>query len=250
MHLAPQESQKKQLQKNIKGRIVRREEKGDSEETRKKERSGQSFTIMVDNNTVFEDFQRSGCTASPANFSCVQMGQVLDVDLSENGMGTMLAKRVEFEEDANKKAIKGTITSVDSTTQFHMVVYNEEPALGGVSEGSPVVVTIASNAMFQVGSEELGEDGGFSVSGLTFAGPSDLLVGQNVQIHPASVSTGGGATTITTDLVRLWPSQITGQVGTLSPTNGTFALTNLSPLFTGATPPVTTINVQALSDMN
>ena len=214
------------------------------------ERSGQTFTIMTDGNTVFEDFQRSGCSASPANISCVQMGQVLNVDLSESGMGTMLAKRVEFEEDANREAIKGTITSVDSTTQFHMVVYNEEPALGGVSEGSPVAVTIGSNAVFQVGSEEVGEDGGFSIAGLMFASGSDLLVGQNVQIRPGTASSSGGTTTLTTDLVRLWTSQITGQEGSLSPTNGTFSLTNLSPLFTGATPPITMISVVTLSDMN
>jgi Domain of unknown function (DUF5666) len=223
---------------------------GSNQFTLMNERSGQSFTIMVDTNTTFEDFQRSGCTASPANLSCVQMGQVLNVDLSESGMGTMLAKRVEFEEDANREAIKGTITSVDSTTQFHMVVYNEEPALGGVSEGSPVMVTIDSNAVFQVGSEEVGEDGGFSIAGLMFASGSDLLVGQNVQIRPGTASSSGGTTMLTTDLVRLWPSQITGQVGSLSPTNGTFSLTNLSPLFTGATPPITTINVVTLSNTN
>lgn len=214
------------------------------------ERSGQSFTIMTDSTTVFEDFGRSGCTTSPADISCVQVGQILNVDLSENGMGTMLAKRVEFEEAANKRAIKGTITSVDSMTQFEMVVYNEEPAVGGVSEGSPVTVTINPNATFRIGSEEIGEDGGFSISGLTFASSSDLLVGQNVQIRPGTPSTSGGVTTITTDLVSLWPSQITGTVGSPSPTNGTFSLTNLSALFTGATPSVTTINVVTLADMN
>ncbi len=223
---------------------------GGSSFTLMNERSGQSFVIMVDNNTTFEDFQRSGCSVSPATLMCVKTGQILNVDLSESGMGTMLAKRVEFEEDANKEAIKGTITSVDSTTQFHMVVYNEEPALGGVTEGSPVVVTINSNAMFEVGSEELGEDGGFSISGLMFASGSDLLVGQNVQIRPGTASTSGGMTTLTTDLVRLWPSQITGQVGSSSPTNGTFTLTNLSPLFTGASPSIMTIDVVTLSNMN
>ncbi len=217
---------------------------GSSQFTLLNERSGQTFTILVDGSTMFEDFQRSGCSTSPANISCVQVGQVLNVDLSESGAGTMLAKRVEFEEDANREVIKGTITSVDSTKQFHMVVFNEEPVVSGVSEGSPVVVTIGSNAIFQVGSGEVGEDGGFSIAGLTFASGSDLLVGQNVQIHT------GGTPTFTTDLVRLWPSQIAGQVGSLSPTNGTFSLTNLSPLFTGATPPVTTINVVTLSNMN
>ena len=217
------------------------------------ERSGQSFTVMVDSNTLFEDFAHSTtCSPTPANFNCLQ-GVIVSVDLSENGMGSMLAKRVEFEEDQKKEAIKGTITSVDSTTattaQFHMVVYNEEPALGGVTEGSLIAVT-ASNAMFQVGSEEMGEDGGFSISGLMFTSGSDLMVGQNVQIRPGTASTSGGVTTITTDLVRLWPSQITGQVGSMSPTNGTFSLTNLSPLFTGATPAVTTIDVVELSNMN
>jgi hypothetical protein len=180
----------------------------------------------------------------------VQAGQIVDLDLSENGMGTMLAKRVEFEEEAREVAIKGTITSVDGTTQFQMVVFNEEPAMSGVTEGSSVVVTIQPNAMFQVGREEMGEDGGFSISSLSFASGADLLVGQDVQIRPGTVSSSGGSTTVTTDLVRLWPSQITGQVGNVNTDNGTFTLTGLSPLFTGATPPITTINVVTLPGMD
>jgi hypothetical protein len=213
-------------------------------------RSGQSFTINVDSNTVFEDFARAGCTASPQDFTCVKMDQILEVKLSENGTGTMLAKRVEFEEDASKQAIKGTITSVDSSTQFHMVVFREEPSVNGITEGSPVIVTIAPNATFQVGMAELGEDGGFSFLGFSFASSADLMVGQDVQIRPGTVTTSGGVTTVTTDLVRLWPSQISGQVGSVNSSTGTFTLTNLSPLFTGATPPVTTINVLMLSGMD
>lgn len=224
---------------------------GSNQFTLMSEKNGQSFTITVDSNTAFEDFDRAGCTAIPADFSCVKMGQILDVDLSENGMGKMLAKRVEFEEDANHEVLKGTITSVDSSTQFHMVVFNEEPAVGGVSEGSQVVVTFQPTAMFQIGGEEMGESGGFSsIAGFSFASGADLLVGQDVQIRPGTVSSSGGVTTITTDLVRLWPSQITGQVGNVNMSNGTFTLIGLSPLFTGATPPITTINVVMLSGMN
>jgi hypothetical protein len=76
------------------------------------------------------------------------------------------------------------------------------------------------------------------------------MVGQDVQIRPASVASSGGTTTITTDLVRLWPSQITGQVGSIDMSSGTFTLTGLSPLFMGATPAVTTIKVVTLSEMN
>jgi Domain of unknown function (DUF5666) len=216
-------------------------------------RSGQSFTINVDSNTMFEDFGRAGCTANPQDFSCVKMDQILEVRLSENGTGTMLAKRVEFVEDASKEAIKGTITSVDSGTQFHMVVFREEPSVNGISEGSPVAVTIAPNATFQVGMAEIGENGGlsgFSFLGFSFASSADLMVGQDVQIRPGTVTSTGGVTTVTTDLVRLWPSQVSGKVGSIDSSNGTFTLTNLSPLFTGATSPVTTIKVQMLSFMN
>jgi hypothetical protein len=223
---------------------------GSNQFTLMNERSGQSFTISVDNTSVFEDFDRAGCTAGPEDLSCVLAGQIVDVDLSESGMGTMLAKRVEFEEKAQQVAIKGTITSVDSTTQFHMVVFNEEPAMSGISDGSSVVVTIQPNAMFQVGREEMGEDGGFSISGLSFASGADLLVGQDVQIRPGTVSSSGGTNTVSTDLVRLWPSQVTGQVGDVNTDNGTFTLTGLSPLFTGATPPITTISVVTLSGMD
>src|SRR5260370_41155030 len=98
-------------------------------------RSGLSFIINLDSNTTFEDFDSAGCTVSPADFICVQTGQILDVDLSENGTGTILAKRVEFEENASQQAIKGTITSVDSTTQFKVEGFREEPDVDGSPDG-------------------------------------------------------------------------------------------------------------------
>lgn len=213
-------------------------------------RNGQSFTVNVDSNTVFEDFDRAGCMASPQNFTCLTMNQIVEVKLSENGMGTMLATRVEFIENASQEAIKGTITSVDNPTQFHMVVFREEPSVNGISEGTPVAVTIAPNAVFQIGGEEMGEDGGFSMFGFSFASSADLMVGQDVQVRPGMVSSSNGAVTLTTDLVRLWPSQITGQVASINGNNGTFSLAGLSPLFTGATPAVDTITVITLSNMD
>jgi len=212
-------------------------------------RTGQTFMVNVDSNTVFEDFDRAGCTANPEDFTCVKKDQIVNVRLSENGMGTMLAKRVEFVTNASQQALKGTITSVDSSTQFHMVVFNEEIDVNGITEGAPVAVTIAPNASFQVGMEETGEDGGFSFLGLSFASSADLMVGQDVQIRPTMEASSGGTVTVTTDLVRLWPSQISGQVGTIDSGMGTFMLMNLSPLFTGATPAVNTIKVQMLPFM-
>jgi hypothetical protein len=223
---------------------------GTNQFTLKNERSGQSLDISVDPQTVFQDFDRAGCTASPADLTCVKVGQILEVNLSASGAGAMLAKRVEFEEDANKQALRGTITSVDSATQFHMVVFNEQPAIAGLAEGSSIIVSIQTGAVFQVGHEELDEHGGMNIPGLSFASGADLLVGQDVQIRPGTITTSGTDTTIATALVRLWPSQISGTVGPIDLPNGIFTLTGLSPLFTGATPPITSIKVVTLSQMH
>jgi len=65
---------------------------GTNQFTLVKRRSGQSFTVDVDGNTVFQDFDRAGCTASPQDFGCLKMDQIVEVNLSENGMGTMLGE--------------------------------------------------------------------------------------------------------------------------------------------------------------
>jgi hypothetical protein len=96
----------------------------------------------------------------------------------------------------------------------------------------------------------MGENGGFSNLGFSFSTSAALLVGQDVQIRPGTVTSTGSVITVATDLVRLWPSQITGQVGSINSGTGTFTLTNLSPLFTGAAPPITTITVQMLTGMD
>jgi hypothetical protein len=112
------------------------------------------------------------------------------------------------------------------------------------------VVTIAPNATFQIGMEEMSEDGGFSMLDVGLASSADLMVGQNVQIRPGTVTSANGVVTVMTDLLRVWPSQITGQVASINSSNGTLTLTGLSPLFTGATPPVNTITVLMLSNMD
>jgi len=102
--------------------------------------------------------------------------------------------------------------------------------------------------VFEVGREEMGEDDGFDFSGLSFASGADLLIGQDVQIRPGTISSSGGQTTVTTNLVRLWPSQITGTVGNIDQSTGNFTLTPTSSLFTGTTPPITSISVVTLSN--
>jgi hypothetical protein len=57
-----------------------------------------------------------------------------------------------------------------------MLVFNEAPAMNAITEGSLVTAMIQPNTMFQVGTEEMGEDGGFSMSSFSFSSSADLLV--------------------------------------------------------------------------
>ena len=121
---------------------------------------------------------------------------------------------------------------------------NEEPAMNGITEGSLVTIMIQPNAMPQVGTEEMGEDSGFSMSSFSFCSSADLLVGPDVQIRPGTVTSNCSQTTVTSDLVRLWPSQVTVTVGNIDHSIGNLT----SPLFKGATPPIASINVVTLSN--
>ncbi len=185
--------------------------------------TGQSLTINVDSNTEFSDFQEAGLTDA---FSSLAAGQTVQVELSLMTGGSMLAKKVELLQAQNQAEgeIDGTIVTVDSATQFEMVVMQESEEDGEMSVGMPVTVMIASGAQFSVDT-----DGVILNSGLSFASASDLMVGQNVEVRRTSASSG---TTIVSDQVRLRRSTLTA---TVNATNGTsFTVNSLSALFTGA----------------
>jgi len=98
----------------------------------------------------------------------------------------------------------------------------------------------------------MGENGGFSSLGLgfSFASSADLLVGQDVQIRPGTVTSAGGVITVTTDLVRLWPSQVTGQVGSINSGSGTFYADEPLAFVHRCDAAITTITVQMLPGMD
>jgi hypothetical protein len=199
--------------------------------------SGLTLTVNVDGNTQFEDF--GGCQAG--NISCLAMNQIVEVELGLMSGGTLLAKEVELEANAQDQEIEGVITSLaNPPTQFNMVVLDEEPGVNQVPMGSLVTVTLSPTASFSIAKKDL------DTSGFSFASSTDLLVGQEVQVRPLTVVTGAGAITITTDRVRLRFSQFTATVASVS--GGNFTVNNLPPLFAAATPtPINQIQVNTSS---
>ncbi len=190
--------------------------------------SGQTFTVNVDSNTQFQDFNQIGCPAN--NFSCVQVGQIVEVEhLLVMDNGTLLASEVQLDDAVNEEQLEGTIVAVNAATnQFQMVIEDEEPAVAGVSIGNSVTISINAGAQFAIDSDDLS---GAIPSGVSFASVNDLLVGQEVKVRALVVSSPATGTTVTTDRVKLHTSQFAGAVASVNAPN--FAVNGLPSLFTG-----------------
>jgi len=189
--------------------------------------SGQTFMINVDSNTRFQDFNQIGCAGN--NFSCLQVGQIVEVEhLLVMDNGTLLASEVQLDDAVNEEQLEGTIVAVNAANnQFQMVIEDEEPAVAGVSVGNSVTISINAGAQYAIDSDDLGSA---IPSGVSFASVNDLLVGQEVKVRALVVSSQVTGTTVTTNRVTLHTSQFTGTVASVNAPN--CAVNSLSVLFT------------------
>ncbi|PYU34194.1 MAG: hypothetical protein DMG28_06325, partial [Acidobacteria bacterium] len=174
--------------------------------------------IKVDNNTKFED-----CTGSPVNFAnCVHLNDNVEVDLKLQPDGTKVAKKIEQQnEEANEEDLEGIITSVDTAANtIQMVAVENLSVLPSTILGSPVTVSVANNAKFQVKQKGLKVDPALVSS---FNSINSLLVGQNVEVRRRSVDGSSSSSPIVTDRVRLRMSRFTAPVKSKTGAN-TFTL--------------------------
>lgn len=219
---------------DVVGRVVSR----DAANNRFVLHTGQGdLTIQVDSNTRFEDFDEAGL---PNTFSSLLPTQIVEVDLRLLAGGTLLARKVELQETEPQGEVEGTIVSVDSPTQFKMVVVEEAPDALAVNVGNQVTVQFGSNASFRIDEDDLELP-----SGLRFASSADLLVGQNVQVRPLITATGASGLVVQTDRIRLRMSRLTARVSAKSGSN--FTVSNLPSLFTTANPAINQIEVRTSS---
>jgi Domain of unknown function (DUF5666) len=190
--------------------------------------AGGDFPITTDSNTEF-DFEV--CAAN--NFNCLQNNQVVQVDSMLMPGGVFLARRIEFEDDAEDDELEGIVFKIDDTTHFEMVVLDELRSVNNVDIGNPTVVTL-SNPGFQV------EADGLSVPSMLLGGfegatdTSQLLLGQTVQVRLTGPANPGPPVAVTTDRVRLRMAQFTANVKAGSIVPPSFSVDTLPALFSSA----------------
>lgn len=209
--------------------------------------TGVLMGINTDGNTAFSF--GAGCLAN--NFSCVKANQVLEVDISLEGNGTLLAKEVDLEADVNVKEISGLVVVLGASappTNFQMLVRQASPAALTASPavvGTLVTVTIGTPAIFTVDNHSF-----VLPAGLTFTGAASLLVGQELLSDVAFTQVPSPA--ITTSTIALRRSQVTALVFTAPTVGGTsFVLNPLPSLFQTALPTnITSLKVGTTAQTN
>jgi hypothetical protein len=199
------------------------------------------FLIQANSSTQFE---LEDCAAD--NFSCLQNGQVVEVDASLMSGGAFVAKKIEIEDDQAQDELEGVIFKIDDATHFEVVVLGELRAMNSVDLGNTVTVSL-TNPQFQVQADGLSVPSSLQGSFEGATDTSQLIPGQDVQIKASSGVNAGSPITMTASRVRLRMSQFTANVsGAPSPPN--FNLTNLPGLLTGAG--ITSVQVQTSSKTN
>lgn len=198
------------------------------------------FSITTDSNTAFE-FE--ACAAN--DFSCLQNNQIVEVDAMLMPGGAFLAKKIEFEDEAEDDELEGIVFKIDDATHFEMVVLEELRIVNNVNIGSPIVVTL-SNPQFQVNADGLPVPSALQGAFEGATDTSQLLPGQTVQIRMTSPANPGPPVAVTTDRVRLRMTQFTANVkaGSIMPPN--FSVDTLPALFTNTG--INTIHVQTSSE--
>jgi hypothetical protein len=165
-----------------------------------------TVSLTVDNSTTFLNFPTGTCTTF--SIACVQANQILSVDISIRADGTPVARNVLFEDaDSSDIEVEGIITSTGSLT-FKMVTLAESTGIPSLPIGTPTTVTFTSLTPSDVDFTHVDSiQMDTSTFAFTISQPTDLIVGQQVQVRRNPASAG---TTVVADRVRLRSSRVSG----------------------------------------
>jgi hypothetical protein len=173
---------------------------------------------------------------SAASSSCLTAGQIVDLNLSLLGNGSLMAQSVTYADASGGAAARGVILAGGSNS-FQVLLHQAISGSTGASSGSTVTIDPASGAVFAVPFS-----GYPAVNGSGFAGMGDLVAGQEVLLQMA---TGSSSTTYNSSRIYLEPSQTVGSVQSVNSGADSFALNGLTGLWTSSRPVVNLIECQA-----
>lgn len=206
---------------------------------------GRTFSITVNSSTTYNGFPSSACSTEA--FACLANGQAVQVLVTMQTDGTLLATAVNFVQLPTQQTVAGNIVGLSTSggnTIMDLIIQAQPMAASAavLPVGRHASVTVPSTGVtYSV------DSGGFVIPpGLTFASASDLQVGQQVlvvvqgTVTPASTSgtnisvfpgpVGPPDVLFTASSISLEPSQITGTVAGVNASQLSFTLATI-PIF-------------------
>jgi hypothetical protein len=233
---------------------------------------GRTLTIEVNSSTTYSGFPSSACSAQ--GFSCLATGQTVNVTVSLQSDGSLLATAVDYLQLPTQQTVEGNIIGLSTSggNTIMDLVIQQQPAAANASVlpvGRHAAVTVPTTGVTYA----VDSDGFALPSGLTFASAADLQVGQNVLVvvqgtvtqstssgtsssgtsgSSSSGSSGSGGpgpgnpsgpepvgppnVSFTASSVTLEPSQITGTVASVTASSLSFTLSTMPVFFVPPSP--------------
>jgi hypothetical protein len=196
---------------------------------------GNSLTIGL-NSTTSYNYPSTVCPA--ASSSCLATGQIVDLNLSLLGDGSLVAQSVTYSDASGGAAARGTILAspAGGVNSFQILLHQVIPGATSAAGGNVVTIAPASSALFAVPFT-----GYPVVNGASFAGTSDLVAGQEVLLQ---LGTGSTTTNYNSTRIYLEPSQTIGTVQSVNAGADSFILNGLTGLWTASKPTINQITCQ------
>jgi Domain of unknown function (DUF4382)/Domain of unknown function (DUF5666) len=205
--------------------------------------NGDSSTISINGSTTYF-YPPTVCQSN--SFSCLAVDQIVTLQANLLGSGTIQAAQVNYENPVGTQEVEGPIVASQSnatSTTLAVVVNQVIPSVSGVSLGDIATVTIpnivntsttpeSNSTIFSI------DSGGATLpAGVSFASPTELLVGQDVLVGiSGSVSTTTAGPAFSANQITLRSGNVDGDVYIVDQGTLTFSMTDLPVLFTTLTP--------------
>ncbi len=210
---------------------------------------GRTFTIDVNSSTTYNIPSTAICgglcNIACEGLGCITVGDVLEVRVSLQSDGSLLASEVDFIDGPNQEIYQGTIVSLNtsgSNTTMNLILQNASAA--STTSNAPSLGAYASVTVPATGVTYSVDSGSFTIPSVqnmgTFTGAGNLLAGQEVSVTPngsVSTTTSSGSNrglptlTFTANSIMLEPSQITGQITSLDASTSSFQISPMANYF-------------------
>jgi Domain of unknown function (DUF5666)/Domain of unknown function (DUF4382) len=220
-----------------------------------------NHTFMITTNPSTQYQFGSVCAAD--TFACLMVGEVVRVGLEGMPGGTFVATEVELIAPQGMPVLEGVVIGVNTAmnqVQLALMDFQDDAQRDLVNSkflfGLQLIVQFSNSTMFNVDTD------GITLPASTCPGPSclsfasiqDMIVGQALAVQPILSSIQIDPVppkiqiTFTARNVYLQSSELTATVESVN--SPSFTLDMLPPLFTGATPPITQIDVDTVAGTN